>query len=180
MPTLAAGSPSPVPCRVSRLHRGFTLLELLVVLAIVAFVSAAVGFALRDTVQTRLEREGLRLAALLEAGRMRSQVGGVAVRWRPLAQGFRFEGLPVAVQADDALPQGWLDADTDARVTTLPTIGTVPAAVPPPAAGSLVLGPEPIIAAQSVTLYSRVQPDKQIRLGTDGIRPFALQLDAVP
>ena len=178
MPTLAAGSPSPVPCRVSRLHRGFTLLELLVVLAIVAFVSTAVGFALRDTVQTRLEREGLRLAALLEAGRVRSQVGGVAVRWRPLAQGFRFEGLPVVVQAEDALPQGWLDADTDARVTSPPGIGA--AATPAPANGALVLGPEPIIAAQSVTLYSRVQPDKQIRLGTDGIRPFALQLDAAP
>ena len=57
MRTLVAGNPS----RLS----GFTLLELLVVLAIMALVSAGVGFAMRDTSQVQLERDGERLAALL-------------------------------------------------------------------------------------------------------------------
>lgn len=148
------------------------------VLAIVAFVAMAVGFAMRDAAQSRLEREGLRLAALLEAARARSQVGGVTVRWRALKQGFRFEGLPGAEQGADELPQNWLDPDTQATVGTLPDQGAAPGQTA--ASAVLVLGPEPIIAAQSVRLSSRAQPDKQIRLGTDGLRPFALQQDGAP
>ena len=45
---------------------GFTLLELLVVIAIIAMATAGVGFALRDSNQASLEREGERLAALFE------------------------------------------------------------------------------------------------------------------
>ena len=39
---------------------GFTLLELLLVVAIIAVASAGVSFALRDSGQTQLEREALR------------------------------------------------------------------------------------------------------------------------
>lgn len=49
MRTLEAGS------------KGFTLLELLVVLAIMAVATAGVGLAMRDSSQSRLEREGQRL-----------------------------------------------------------------------------------------------------------------------
>ena len=52
--------------------RGFTLLELLVVVAIIAMASAGVGFALRDTSQVALARDAERLAALLESARARS------------------------------------------------------------------------------------------------------------
>ncbi|MBL8365900.1 MAG: type II secretion system protein, partial [Comamonas sp.] len=69
MPTLAAGS-KPL-WRPQRL-RGFTLLELLVVLAIVGLAMAGVALALRDNGGALLEREGERLAALLEAGRAQS------------------------------------------------------------------------------------------------------------
>ena len=66
MQTLAAGSLK---------HRatGFTLLELLVVVAIVAMVSAAVGFAMRDSFAVQLEREAQRLSALLESARAQSR-----------------------------------------------------------------------------------------------------------
>lgn len=56
-------------------HRGFTLLELMVVVAIIAMATAAVTFALRDDSGTRLEREALRLSAMLESAR--------AQRWSP-------------------------------------------------------------------------------------------------
>ena len=64
-----------------RANAGFTLLELLVVVTIVALVSAGVGFAVRDSSQVQLERDGERLAALLESARARSRVTGVPVRW---------------------------------------------------------------------------------------------------
>lgn len=150
--------------------RGFTLLELLVVLAIVAIGSAGVGFAMRDGTQNQLEREALRLSALLESARARSQLTGVPVRWQPTVQGFRFDGLSGQADSPTALPQTWLDADIRAEVAPNPTVSQ------PGQPDTLLLGPEPIIAPQSVTLMSRSQPDKRLRLGTDGVRPFAVQV----
>ena len=66
----------------SRSVLGFTLLELLVVVAIIAFATAGVSFALRDSSATQLEREAQRLAAILEAARAQSRGSGVAVRWQ--------------------------------------------------------------------------------------------------
>ncbi|MFZ4285995.1 prepilin-type N-terminal cleavage/methylation domain-containing protein [Variovorax sp. HJSM1_2] len=130
--------------------RGFTLLELMVVVAIVALASAGVGLAIRDNSQTLLTRDADRLAALLDAARAQSRASGVPVRWRVLPEGFRFEGL-----AGGNPPSQWLAADTVAT----------PGAV-------LVLGPEPIIAPQEVRLASAQQPGQILRVATDGVRPF--------
>ncbi len=168
MPTLAAGSRDTRVTKVTQ--AGFTLLELLVVLAIVAIGSAGVGFAMRDGTQTQLEREALRLSALLETARARSQLSGVPVRWQVTESGFRFEGLTPHAGPEDALPQSWLEADTGASVPD--ALRKNPTGRQP---GGLLLGPDPIIEPQSVTLVSRSQPDKQVRLATDGVRPFAVQ-----
>jgi general secretion pathway protein H len=167
-----------VPPRLPSLASGFTLLELLVVLAIIAFASAGVGFALRDDTATRLERDALRLGALLEAARAQAQMTGAPVRWRVTAQGFLFEPEPDAT-ADEPPPRQWLDPDTRAQVERLP--GAVPVTVPGMAAqrdsDSLLLGPDAIIAPQVVTLFAASQPQTRVRLATDGVRPFAVQAD---
>ena len=49
---------------------GFTLLELLVVVSLIALSTAAVSLALRDRDTPALEREAQRLVAVLEAGRV--------------------------------------------------------------------------------------------------------------
>lgn len=137
-------------------NAGFTLLELLVVVAIMAMASAGVGFAMRDSSQVQLDREAQRLAALLESARARSRVSGVPVHWRANIGGFRFEGL-----APSALPEQWLDGDTGVAGSPV-----------------LLLGPEPIIGPQEVVLVSQSQPGQRVRLATDGVRPFAVQAAA--
>jgi general secretion pathway protein H len=135
-------------------QRGFTLLELLVVVSIIAMATAGVAFSLRDSAQTQTEREAQRLAALLESARAQSRTRGVAVIWRSTTQGFQFDGLPAG-----ALPGNWLD-----KGTTVP-IGS-----------ALELGPDPIIPAQSVTLNSKLQAGVAWRVASDGLRPFSVQM----
>src|SRR5437763_1618919 len=79
------------------------LIVLLVVVAIIAIATAGVSFALRDSGESQLEREGQRLAALFESARAQSRSTGVPVRWSVVAGGFRFDGV-----APDSLPGNWL------------------------------------------------------------------------
>ena len=138
---------------------GFTLLELLIVISIIAIGSAGVAFAMRDSAQTALEREGERLAALLEAGRALSRTSGQVMRWRDTPEGFVFEGANA-----DKLPAGWQSPQSAVQWD----VGPKP--------HILTLGPEPIIEAQAITL---VNEGRSLRIATDGLRPFAV-LQAAP
>lgn len=136
-------------------NSGFTLLELLVVLAIMAIATAGVGLALRDSSQTRLEREAQRLAALLDSARAQSRMTANAIRWRSTDSGFVFEGARA-----ESLPSGWLDSDVRAATK-----------------GPVTLGPEPIIGPQRIRLESRSRPGHSLLVMTDGVHPFSVQPD---
>ena len=135
--------------------RGFTLIELMVVIAIVAMGTALAGLALRDGDANALERDAERLAALFESARAQSRAAGVPVVWHTTATGFVFDGLPASAAP---LPTRWLDGQTRA-------LGNAP----------VELGPDPIIGAQSVVLQ-RVggTTQAQMRVATDGLRPFTV------
>ena len=143
-------------------QRGFTLMELMVVVAIIAIASAGVLFAIPDASATALERDAQRLAALLDSARAQSRASGLAVVWRATPEGFKFEGLPQAKNASTGemvdlvkFPTNWLSSDT--RVDE---------------SSRLALGPEPIIARQEVVLLNAA---RSLTLATDGIRPFAIK-----
>ena len=164
----------------ARRRAGFTLVELLVVLLVIAIASGLVGLALRDGASSRLDREAQRLAALLEAGRAEARASGVAVRFElpgPNAglstsaksataprdrlsdsigsdgAAFLFVGLPPDLLRADR----WLDADVQARID---------------GGRSLRLGPEPLIGAQRIVLSLG---ERQVALVTDGLAPFAVE-----
>ena len=98
-----------------RAAAGFTLLELMIVLVIVAVSAGLVSLALRDRSQSHLETEGARLSALLETARTQSRIIGTDVSWKPVdTGGFEFDGLPPAAAKE--LPKRWLDSDTKATI----------------------------------------------------------------
>jgi general secretion pathway protein H len=142
-------------------QQGFTLLELMVVVAIIALATTAVSLTLPDADSDRLETEALRLSALLESARAQSRTSGVPVYWRSTPQGFEFTGLSSRKEAPNPLAglRTWLQSDTQANI------------VQPTDAGSLVLGPEPLIMAQRLQLKLGSQ---SLVLGTDGLGPFAV------
>lgn len=135
--------------------RGFTLIELMVVIAIIALGSAVVGLALPDPQARALTRDAQRLAALLEAARAQSRVAGVAVRWQPTSDGFAFEGLPPGAPS---LPRHWLDRQTVA-------LGNAP----------VWLGPDPVIAPQAIVLRRLGSTLAPLSVRTDGLRPFTVE-----
>ena len=161
MPTLAAGSKAaPSPRTQGRRVAGFTLLELLVVVALVALATTGARLSLHSPEDSALEREAQRLAALLETARARSRASGVPVLWQASGPGFAFIGAP----AQD-LPQHWLTPGVQAV-----------------SAEPVLLGPEPLIAPQAIALQlDRPEGNgaaPRLWLVTDGLRPFRLQSQA--
>ena len=138
--------------------KGFTLIELMVVVAVIAIAAALMSLAIPDPLSTQLEREAARLAALLESARAEARASGLPVRWEPRPLGgeatadFRFIGLPPSNQ----LPQQWLGSGVHADVA---------------GARAVVLGPEPLIGAQRIVLSLE---DHRLVLATDGLGPFVV------
>jgi general secretion pathway protein H len=172
MPKWAPGSKRRAAGRghLARVRRaaGFTLIELMIVVALIALTSGLVTLALRDPAASHLEIEAQRLIALLEAARSEARASGLPVRWVAGRDAdasadtgdFRFVGLPRRRDPSDALPDRWLDAGVTAEIV---------------GARAVTLGPEPLIGAQRIVLRL---DDKRLALATDGLGPFTVAPEA--
>jgi general secretion pathway protein H len=152
-----------VTSRLKSYTLGFTLIELMVVVALIAIASAVASLALRDPAAARLDHEGARLVALLEAARTEARAAGLAASWEPDSgqegvEGFRFSGLPPSSD----LPNRWLGEGVSAEVA---------------GARAVTLGPEPLIGAQRIVLHLDGQ---SLTLATDGLGPFVVVDDPAP
>lgn len=152
MPTSAPGSNA----RTHRRARGFTLIEVMVVMAIVAIGVGLATLAIRDPAGTRLELDAARLATLLESARTEARTGGMAVAWIPTQDPqrdpFVFAGLPPGL----ALPTRWLDPEVSAQV-----VGS----------NQVVLGPDAILPPQRIVLRL---DDRRLEVASDGLSAFAV------
>lgn len=166
----APSSGRPRERRRVRARRGFTLIELIVAITIVAIASAVVALSIRDRADTELEREALHLAAVLETARAEARAASLDVRWVPdtNADGgrYRVTGLPPALLKRLALEEPWLGDTPIVEIQGDRANGR-----------SVKLGPEPLIGAQRVTL---IRGDHRISLATDGLRPFAIVKESAP
>lgn len=139
-------------CAHKPLQHGFTLLELMVVVAIIAIASVGVAISLPNQDSVKLEREAQRLASLLDSARAQSRATGLLVKWRATEQGFKFEGLKNKNASELEKLSFWSEQG----------ISVVESKI-------LVLGPEPIIDKQKIILQLQ---DQQIEIATDGLHPF--------
>ncbi len=165
MPTSVPGNSRAAATRRRGRQSGFTLVELLVVLVLIALSSAVVALSLRDADASQLDEEAERLSTLLELARAEARISGLTVRWVPAGTDeegpglrdtdapvthFRFVGAPPRL----GLPTRWLDAAVSAQVL---------------GARSVRLGPEAILPPQRILLSLGQQ--RRV-LASDGLSPF--------
>ena len=133
---------------------GFTLIELMVVLAIVAVLTSVVAWSARPSIPHQLHQEGVRLAIWLQATHAQARSAGWSVQARAKTEGVELTGAGTEAGAAPRLT--WIASSTQV--------------VGPPV--DLVLGPEPFLPAQQWVLGSSLDPKARVRVWTDDTGPW--------
>lgn len=94
-------------------QRGFTLLELLIVLVILGILAGSVSFSISGSPRRELKSEAERLALLLEYAAQQSRWSGDLITFTLTEDGYRFNQAALAVETD-------LPADDTLRSRSLP------------------------------------------------------------
>lgn len=134
-------------------NNGFTLLELMVVISIIAIASVGVILSLPNEDGVKLEREAQRLAALLDSGRAQSRSSGLEVKWQITENGFKFEGISSNSKSELSQFTNWMQEGVT-------VVGEQK---------EIILGPEPILEKQKILLQLA---DQKVQVSTDGLHPF--------
>ena len=163
--------------RCNRLASGFTLVELMVVLVVLAVTASLVSWSVSAARGHGLESAAEQLAATLEQARWQAISTGRRIAWElPQTSSAAGSTMPEArwyEQAQDGIwhlrvtPSAAALAGVAATITQPRSAGDTPARV--------VLGPEPAGAAVCILL---IQEGSTVAVASDGIAPFAVRRDA--
>ena len=130
-------------------QRGFTLLEMLVVLVIAGMLVSLASLAMTRNPRTDLNEEAQRLALLFESAGDEAQVRARPIAWQPVDDGFRFD-----MHTDD----GWRPLRDDLLGPRRWEGGVTGVAISYPGSdvhpSRVVFGTESIDAPVQVTLFS--------------------------
>lgn len=132
--------------------RGFTLLEMLVVLVIAGLLVSLASVSITRNPRTDLKEQAQRLALLFESASDEAQVRARPIAWQPVAGGYRFD-----IRTDD----GWRALQRDELLRERRwEAGITDVAIDYPGSDvhpdRIVFGVESIGAAVTVTLFSDV------------------------
>lgn len=134
------------------LNCGFTLIELMLVLLVLALSSSLVVMSTRDTPQQTLEREADRLVNVLEAARAQARSNSTALLWQSDTQGY----VVRALTDPEPLLQvhTWYSPGTRSEPSTW------------------VISAEPVQSAVRLTLLIDNAPSQPLSIATDGVASF--------
>ncbi len=142
---------------------GFTLVEVLVVVVIIAVLVSLVSVKLAPDARQSLREEALRLATLLEHARDEAILTGAPLAWQHTERGYRF--------LQRAADRSWaaVDRDPSLRARELPAgvgFAAIETSAPPPGAQALiVLAPTGVSEPFRITL---ALGEHRVRVSSDG------------
>ena len=144
--------------------RGFTLIEVLVVVVIIAILVSLVAVQLSPDARQGLREEGTRLAALLAHARDEAITTGAPLAWQRTDAGYRF------LQRGPDRTWQPVDRDASLRARVLPA-GVSLAAIETPATANggnptIVLSPTGIADPFRITL---ALGEHRVRVASDGV-----------